>query len=77
MPKIPSLIATAARGQLVVHRSRDFGVRVISFAVSPKNAEHVFAGAASGLWKKKDVKQPWRYVDTALPSMRIYVHRHR
>ena len=51
---------------------RDFGARVISLAVDPKNADHLFAGSASGgLWEKKDAKQPWRYVNTGFPVLGV------
>jgi hypothetical protein len=36
---------------------KDFGARVISLAVDPKNADHVFAGSASGgLWERRSAK---------------------
>jgi len=50
---------------------RDFGARVISLAVDPKNADHVFAGSASGgLWENTDVaKGSWHYVNTGFPIL--------
>jgi hypothetical protein len=51
---------------------KDFGARVISLAVDPKNADHVFAGSASGgLWERKSAKEPWRYVNTGFPVIGV------
>ena len=51
---------------------KDFGARVISLAVDPKNADHVFAGSASGgLWERRSAKEPWRYVNTGFPVIGV------
>ncbi|HJQ40120.1 MAG TPA: hypothetical protein VKB93_23495 [Thermoanaerobaculia bacterium] len=54
---------------------RDFGARVISLAVDPKNPYHLYAGSASGgLWERKDAKDPsgqWRYVNTGFPVLGV------
>jgi photosystem II stability/assembly factor-like uncharacterized protein len=51
---------------------KNFGARVISLAVDPKNPNHVFAGSASGgLWEKKDASSNWSYVNTSFPVLGV------